>query len=147
MKKFLISLMMLLGLSITATAQVKVVWNGPMGLDIKYKRCYVRGNQCHIDFLIVNNMSKGIDVDHENQAVYDDEGNVYDYLKADVTIGGSHRYITVPSETSIKAHVTISDFDEFAATIKTIKMDIKTYDSGRTGRFPLEIKNIPVARD
>ena len=147
MKKILLSAVMLLGMCIGMYAQAKVVFNGPLGLDITYKRCYVRGNQCHIDFLIVNNMSQAIDVNHENQSVYDDEGNVYDYLKADVTIAGSSRYVTVPSGASVKGHVTISNFDEFAATVTTLKMDITTYDKGKTGRYPLEIKNIPVSRD
>lgn len=147
MKKFFLFTLMLLGMSIAAVAQVKVVWSGPSGLEVQFKRCYVRGNQCNIVFLIANNMSTAIAVEHDNQAVYDDEGNVYDYTKADVTLGGSTRYIEIPTGTFIKGHVTIDNFDEYAAKITTLKMDIKTYAKGVTGRYPLEIKNIPVARD
>ena len=162
MKKITFLILLFWGLCIEASAQVQVAWDGPVGIDIVFKRCYVRGNQCIVDFVITNNTNKDISsfsTSHHplRPIAYDDEGNSYEYNisaskfnNAECMIGGKRlgEVISIPAGVSVKAHMVITSFDEFATKITLYRHEFSfMYNNIHMYPKRVEFRNIPVARE
>lgn len=155
-------ILLFLGLCVEASSQVQVAWDGPVGIDIIFKRCYVKGNQCIVDFVIANNTSKEISkfsTSHfaSHPIAYDDEGNNYEYNisankfnNAECMIGGKKLgdVISIPAGVSVKAHMVITSFDEYATMITLYRHDFGfMYDNIHMNPKRLEFRNIPISRE
>ena len=162
MKKIALLILLFLGLCIEASSQVQVAWDGPVGIDIIFKRCYVKGNQCIVDFVIVNNTNKDISnfsTSHfaSHPTAYDDEGNNYEYSisanqfnNSECMIGGKKlgEVISIPAGVSVKAHMVITSFDEYATMITLYRHDFGfMYNNSHMNAKRVEFRNIPVSRD
>ena len=161
MKKIIISLVLLLGIGLAANAQVKVSWDGLMGIDFKFKRCYVKGDRCVIDYTITNNSDKDVTAFSSlswGATVYDDEGNMYEFQHGnekidnrESSLAGMDHFtgeIKIPREITVKAHIVIKDFDEFASKITIYKHNFMVIADGKYyNPVWAEFRNIPVTRD
>lgn len=85
MKKLFLSAVILLCMFVGAVAQTKVSFNGPIGLDWKFKRCFMNGSTLVVDFVVENNTRNDMRMYITPSAsgcnglkAYDDEGNIYD---------------------------------------------------------------------
>ena len=165
MKKLLLSAALLLCMCIGMNAQPKILWDGPTGLDVKFKRCYVQGSRCIIDYTITNNTGKDISqistdgwVGYEPTA-YDDEGNRYkcelnggDFDNQQSSIG----YVCMkgcatplPKDITIKAHIVITNLDEYASNLTLYKhyYHVEFSNGQILNQVKLEIRNIPIPRE
>ncbi len=163
MKKIALLILLFLGLCVEASSQVQVAWDGPVGVDIIFKRCYVAGNQCILDFVIANNTTKDIksfSTSHHplRPIAFDDEGNNYEYVygannmfsNAECMIGGKKlgEVISIPAGVSVKAHMVITSFDEYATLITLYRHEFSfMYNNIHMYPKRVEFRNIPVARE
>lgn len=161
MKKIILSLALLLSMCIGVMAQTKVSFNGPIGLDWKFKRSFMNGNTLVVDFVVENNTSKDIEcmvapTYGTGLKAFDDEGNVYTYENKNFSgITGSKNQIwvweSIPVGNMIKVRLQISGIDEYATIIKTLVVPIST--DATNGRNPvaqqseLRVTNIPIPRE
>ena len=163
MKKIILSLALLLSMCVGAVAQTKVVFNGPIGIDWKFKRSFMHGNTLVVDFVVENNTSNDISCtittdctssrgDFQLKA-YDDEGNVYNsdpYFPAKNKFSGKlggqnsiYNWETIPKGNLIKMRLQISDIDEFATIIKTLTVPVRLEQE----YSELRVSNIPIPRE
>lgn len=154
-----------------AEAQMKVKWDGNSNINWKVKRCYVKNDKCILDLLLSNEGSTDIQSflksrygnDQIWSIAYDDEGNNYEYcypvgtfpqkriLNGETTINGrndssGNLKFELPAGLTVKAHIVLNDFDEYATKISLIKL---TFGLGMAynGWAVLEIRDIPVTRE
>lgn len=164
MKKFFLSAAMLLCMCLTANAQAKVIFDGFNGVDIKVKRCYVRGNDCIVDVLITNNTRSDLRTSAEvgdglfrtDLCAYDDEGNTYNKYVirgtfGDASFGGSDYAssggITIPREVSVKLQFKIKNIDEYATLITSLICNFRGMSNEAYGAATMQLKNIPISRE
>lgn len=164
MKKFFLSAAMLLCMCLSANAQAKVIFNGYNGVDIKLKRCYVRGNDCIVDVLITNhtrydlNASAVVDdgLFRTDLTAYDDEGNVYNKYSirgtfGDDSFGGTDyacsRGISIPRDVSIKLQLKIKNIDEYATMLTSVICNFRGLSDEAYGAATLQLKNVPITRE
>lgn len=164
MKRLFLSAAMLLCMCIGAMAQPRVIWDGPAGLDVKFKRCYVQGSRCIIDFTITNNTGKNIEFIMSSgwsgygPSAYDDEGNNYKFAwgggnidNVQSTLGGQmfNSHTPLPADITIKAHIVITDIDEYASALTLYRQyfDIYFTRDKHIDQVKLEFKNIPIQRE
>ena len=166
MKRLLLSATMLLCMCVGAIAQTKVVYDGPMGIDWKFKRSFMNGNTLFVDFVVENNTShdfpefgavnQGYDPAISNTyniTAYDDEGNMYDYwTQRQINAKNGNQYnfnrVALPKGNMIKVRIRIDGIDEYATIIKTFIIPV--YHPGILG-IPgfskLTVSNIPIPRE
>ena len=170
MKKLFLSAVILLCICLSANAQ-KIRWNGVGAVEWIVKRCYVKNDKCILDLLLSNEGSTDIQSflksrygnDQIWSIAYDDEGNNYEYcypvgtfpqkriLNGETTINGrndssGNLMFELPAGLTVKAHIVLNDFDEYATKISLIKL---TFGLGMAynGWAVLEIRDIPVTRE
>ena len=168
MKKIIFSLALLFCMCIGATAQTKVSFNGPIGMDWKFKRSFMHGNTLVVDFVVENNTSQDIGCtitksgsgakgSYEIKA-YDDEGNVYSEpwyggsTNFEGKIGGKNSLYegeTIPRGNLIKVRLQIPGIDEYATLIKTLTIPIyhSKYGGLDADVAELRVTNIPSPRE
>ena len=167
MKKLFLSAVILLCMFVGAVAQTKVSFNGPIGMDWKFKRSFMHGNTLVVDFVVENNMGKDMFCQITTSAsgskgsyvlkAYDDEGNVYSdpwyggTTKFEGKIGGKNSLYedeTIPRGNLIKVRLQIPGIDEYATLIKTLTIPIScgtsVYDKDYV---ELRVTNIPIPRE
>lgn len=150
----------LITISVIVNAEPRLIYDGPQGIDVVFKRCYVHGESCIMDFLVTNNTRSDIKIGviPSDVLAYDDEGNMYNHHMISEKFGehqcGAINYsynlfeMEMPREISLKLQCQISNFDEYAAIIKSIKIAL----SVRLPNQPfyntyLQAKDIPVTRE
>ena len=163
MKKVLFSVLMLMGMNLALNAQVKISFDGPLEMEWQCKRCFVKGSTCVVDLAVTNTGNKELtstlywfpDAGTTGIMVYDDEGTVYKYDKVSGNYGGTNfgpsignaYNVKIPGDVTLKVRCQIKDFDEYAASIKTLKIPfILTNGASSTGCY-LQVKDIPVSRE
>ena len=160
MKKIIFSLMLLLGMGLAANAQTKVSWDGPLGVNWKFKRCFVQNETCVIDLTIENAYSKDIQIqlglfpDHWTNGgtqIFDDEGNVYTYKQIGGTFGGKdlsgygmYSVVSILKGTVVKLRLQVTEMDEYASVIKTLRLPM-SIQGIQTAE--LRVSNIPIMRE
>ena len=169
MKKIIFSAILLFSMCIGMNAQ-KIKWDGPSALTWQVKRCYVKNDRCMIDLLTTNEGSQDIRIflksryEEKRQftVVYDDEGNSYEYwfsskaqaskriLNSETLFNGqSDRtgplWYELPAGLTVKAHIVLNDFDEYATKLSLVKLMFGGIPGGNYAT--LEIRDLPVKRD
>ena len=170
MKRLFLSAALLLCMCIGAMAQTKLVMNnGLIGVDWKFKRCFMNGSTLVVDFIVENNTSKDVwcnvtggfsanPLGTIDLKAYDDEGNVYEFDRFrggapfSGKIGGKNLFDgeTIPVGNLIKVRLQINGIDEYATIIKTLVVPIITDPSsgGLNQTFSeLRVTNIPIPRE
>ena len=161
MKKIILSLALLLSMCIGAMAQTKVVYDGPLGINWKFKRSFTQGNTLFVDFVVENNTSTdlaefgayytGWDSAISNNygiTAYDDEGNMYDYdTQRQINAKNGNQYnfnrVALPKGNMIKVRIRIDGIDEYATLIKTLIVPVYS----NRGFSKLTVTNIPIPRE
>ena len=162
MKKLFFSALMLLSMSLAVNAQ-KISYDGPDELEFLFKRCFVKGSTCTVDFIVTNVGSKELTATLfwfsdgcEGIKVYDDEGNVYDYKNVSGNFGGTNfgasignaYNVQIPGDVSLKIRCQIKNFDEYAALLRQLKISFRIRStSSSLGCSCLQVKDIPVTRE
>lgn len=161
MKKLFFFAATLLCMCIGMNAQTKISFDGPYELEWKVKRCFVKGSNCIIDLVMTNTSNKNMkstlywfpDGGTTGIMVYDDEGSVYKYENISGNFGGtdfgsSNAYnVQIPSDIALKLRCQIRDFDEFAATVKLLKIPLYIGSDSYSKMCYLQVNNIPVYRE
>ena len=169
MKKSFLSVVMLLMVSIVASAQVKVSRQyTPIDLEVKVKRCVVSGTQGYIDLVFTNytgmHMS-GVwvwihyslsNIENTTTAAYDDEGNVYYYESSknkdiyQITFGGGKGFYNsadLPEEVPVKMRIDLQNISEFATEFTMLNLVLGHVSSvGVDGVGTITFRNIPITR-
>ena len=161
MKKLFFSALMLLSMSLAVNAQ-KITSNGPDALEWQFKRCYVKGDKCIVDLIVTNAGKKDLTLKvftypngyGNGISAYDDEGNVYSPDNVSGQFGGkdfgsNDCMVQIPRDVTLKMRVQLSDFDEFATSIKVLKIAMfkNTDDTTPYYGFEVQVKDIPVTRE
>lgn len=165
MKKSFLSVVMLLMVSIVASAQIKTSRQYiPIDVDIKVKRCVVSGSQGYIDLLFTNYTGEFIKkvvvqssetcLDKNNETiVYDDEGNVYKYTYGGgiykITFGGeSSQYngTNLPEDVPVKMRIELEGISEYATEFTMLNIAFRNISSHYYGVGSVTFRNIPITR-
>ena len=165
MKKSFLSVVMLLMVSIVASAQIKTSRQYiPIDVDIKVKRCVVSGSQGYIDLLFTNYTGEFIKkvvvqssetcLDKNNETiVYDDEGNVYKYTYGGgiykITLGGeSSQYngTNLPEDVPVKMRIELEGISEYATEFTMLNIAFRNISSHYYGVGSITFRNIPITR-
>ena len=168
MKKLFLLAALLLCMCVGAIAQAKVVYDGPIGIDWKFRRSFTQGNILFVDFVVENNTShdfpefgaaySGWDSAASNSygiTAYDDEGNMYDYdTQRHINAKNGNQYnfnrVALPKGNMIKVRIRIDGIDEYATIIKTFIIPVYHPGLDRLG-IPgfskLTVTNIPIPRE
>ena len=165
MKKSFLSVVMLLMVSIVASAQIKTSRQYiPIDVDIKVKRCVVSGSQGYIDLLFTNYTGEFIKkvvvqssetcLDKNNETiVYDDEGNVYKYTYGGgiykITFGGeSSQYngTNLPEDVPVKMRIELEGISEYATEFTMLNIAFRNISSHYYGVGSITFRNIPITR-
>ena len=162
MKKLFFSALMLLSMSLAVNAQ-KISFDGTDALEFQFKRCFVKGSTCTVDFIVTNVGNQELTSTMfwfpdgcDGIKVFDDEGNVYDHTSISGNFGGTNfgpsignaYNVQIPGDVTLKIRCQIIDFDEYAALIRQLKISFRirsTYSS--LGCACLQVKDIPVTRE
>lgn len=152
---FLVSCMLPLAL----TAQVSLS-SGTPNIDVKIKRCFAKGNDVYVDFLMTSNGKwSQIVLKGDVSKAFDDEGNMYkggfmgghDFrygisFEYDRTNNASICFLEVPRDVPRKVRMKITDVDEYATKFITMTIDC-TGDNSSANPFVITIKNLPIQRE
>lgn len=164
MKKLFLSAALLLCMCIGAMAQAKVSFNGPIGLDWKFKRSFMHGNTLVVDFLVENNTSNDItdfgiqtsgfdeQSNHYGIIAYDDEGNMYNFwnnrqIYASMANQPDYNAVNVPVGNAVKIRMQIKGIDEFATKITTLMAPVMISGRMVMPGYVLRVTNIPIPRE
>jgi hypothetical protein len=169
MKKTILSVFMLIVLSLSVDAQIKVSRQyTPIDLDIKVKRCVVSGTQGYIDLVFTNytgtqlsgvwvwNNYSLCDIERSTTAAYDDEGNVYYYENSknkniyQITFGGGKGFYNstdLPEEVPVKMRIDLKNISEYATEFTMLNLvlgHVSSVDPDGVGT--ITFRNIPITR-
>ena len=166
MKKIILSFALLLCMCVGAFAQTKVVANGPIGIDWKFKRSFMNGTTLVVDLVMENNTGKDVrgvvtySFSSKNGMVklkaYDDEGNVYpgnavgeNKFSGKMGSVALNNWETIPKNNLVKIRLQIADIDEYATLLKTLIVPVMIMTNGTSGQENCELKvtNIPIPRE
>ncbi|WP_129662035.1 hypothetical protein [Bacteroides fragilis] len=137
------ALFMLLSLGIEA--QVKVKSPHP-DVKVKFLRCVEAGGSAILEFTVNNLGDKDtqFDIVGWQSKLYDDEGNVYTNLKAQISGRPMATAIELfPSNIPVKCKIHIENISQYASEFLKCLIPINAYSSGKT----IEFLNVPITRD
>ena len=165
MKRFFLSAVMLLMLSLIVNAQIKTSRQYiPIDIDIKVKRCVVSGAQGYIDLVFTNHtgafvkdvmvQSSETCLDKNNETiVYDDEGNVYKYTYKggiyNIIFGGEsgqYNMVNLPEDVPVKMRIELENVSEYATEFTMLNIAFRNISSHYYGVGSVTFRNIPITR-
>ena len=165
MKRTILSVLMLLLLSVVASAQITSSRQYiPIDLDIKVKRCVVSGSQGYIDLVFTNHTGKLISdvvvmrkepcagvLENDETIVYDDEGDVfrptYQGGISWITFGGGDGLndgTKLPVDVPVKMRIEVQGISEFATEISMLNIALRGISSYHYGIGSVTFRNIPI---
>lgn len=149
MKHLFVSIALLLS-SITALYAQPSVNSGSSELSVTVKRAYAEGSNVIVDFVVTSYSPiwVGLDFSESETAVYDDEGNLYEFGKGLYIKCDRDRYLKVERDIQRKFKLVIADADEYASSISLAKIYYVARKEGGDGvkRSFITIKNIAISR-
>ena len=165
MKRFFLSAVMLLMLSLIVNAQIKTSRQYiPIDIDIKVKRCVVSGAQGYIDLVFTNHtgafvkdvmvQSSETCLSKNNETiVYDDEGNVYRYTYKggiyNIIFGGEsgqYNMVNLPEDVPVKMRIELENVSEYATEFTMLNIAFRNISSHYYGVGSVTFRNIPITR-
>ncbi|MBR1878656.1 MAG: hypothetical protein IJ814_06605 [Paludibacteraceae bacterium] len=137
----------------------KVYWDGYAGVSFRVTKCVYSTGRLQMTILITNNSKNSLSSSLEREPnlgtkpfqVFDNAGNNYNKHKTTGMIAGNRfdeygTHFDMPTETSVKMQVEISNFDEEATKITSFTCSFRGMSDRPYGGASLEIKNIPITK-
>jgi len=137
----------------------KVYWDGYAGVSFRVTKCVYSTGRLQMTILITNNSKNSLSSSVEREPnlgtkpfqIFDNAGNNYNKYKTTGTIAGNQfgpysTHFDMPTETSVKMQIEISNFDEEATKITSFTCSFRGMSDRPYGGASLEIKNIPITK-